>query len=185
MPIFKNRPNKFHRDKNGKAFWESRSVAVEAIVLAFYDEETHVLIEKRSATMMDSPNLWCVPCGYLDYDESGWEAIVRELFEETGLDIEAYQKSVTIDNNRRPFNVITDPAQNRQNIVLEYCIVLDFDKSNQDFPEHLTQYKNKEIAEIRWMPFNDLHKEEYVWAFNHDKRIEEAINWFYSFQISL
>lgn len=177
MPVFKNRPNKFHKDKDGKAFWESRSVAVEAVVFAIYGEHAYVLIEKRSAKMMDSPGLWCVPCGYLDYDESGWEAIVRELYEETGLDVEAYNASIIATNNRQPFGVITDPRQNRQNVVLEYCIVMDFNKSMQKFPDYVSSYKNKEIAEIRWMPFDDRTNSEYVWAFNHDERIAEASIW--------
>lgn len=177
MPTFNNRPNKFHKDKDGKAFWESRSVAVEAVVFAIKNNQINILIEKRSAKMMDSPNLWCVPCGYLDYDETGWEAIVRELYEETGFDIEAYKESIVTTNNMRPFGVITNPAQNRQNVVLEYCVVLDFDKSKQEFPSHVAEYKNKEIAEIRWMPFKDIINPEYVWAFNHNERIEESAKW--------
>lgn len=183
MPDFKNKPNKFHKDKEGRAFWESRSVAVEVVVLAMYKNKSYVLIEKRSAKMMDSPNLWCVPCGYLDYDETGWEAAVRELFEETGLDLSIYEKSILSSNGQSPFNVITNPKQNRQNVVLEYCVVMNFDKSKQHFPQEVEKYKNKEIAEIRWMLFDEVYDDKYEWAFNHDDRIKDAAYWWYHFNI--
>jgi 8-oxo-dGTP pyrophosphatase MutT (NUDIX family) len=53
----------------------------------------YVLSTKRSSNMIDEPYKMCVPCGYLDWDESGPEAALRELQEETKIDIgkvEAY-----------------------------------------------------------------------------------------------
>jgi 8-oxo-dGTP diphosphatase len=31
---------------------------------------------------------WCLPCGWVEYDEEIREALARELFEETGLDVQ-------------------------------------------------------------------------------------------------
>ena len=180
MPEFKNRHNKFHVDKKGKFFWESRSCAVEVNLFAIYKSEIYVLIEKRSATMMDSPNLWAIPSGYLDYDESGWEAAMRELYEETGLDITQYKDSIVENNNEDAFHVITHPSHNRQNVILEYCVVLNFDKSGQAFPIELEDFKNKEIEKIRWMNISELDHNGYEWAFKHNERILNAFDKFRS-----
>jgi 8-oxo-dGTP pyrophosphatase MutT (NUDIX family) len=45
------------------------------------------LIEKRgNKPDLDSKGKWCLPCGYLDWDESGSDAARRELWEEVGLE---------------------------------------------------------------------------------------------------
>ena len=170
---FNNKPNKFHKDKEGKPFWESRSVAVEVSVFAIHNKQVYILVEKRSSIMMDGPNLWALPSGYMDYDETGWDAARRELYEETSLDIDRYDKICITNNNKQPFEVITDPKHNRQNIVLEYCIVLNFNKSQEKFPIELEQYKNRETAQIKWLMPNRLTQVN--WAFNHDERIKNAL----------
>ena len=178
MLTFKNKPNKFHVDKRGKFFWESRSCAVEINLFAIYKSEIYILIEKRSTTMMDCPNLWAIPSGYLDYDESGWEAAMREVYEETGLDITKYKDSIVENNYEDVFHVITHPSHNRQNVILEYCVILDFDKSGQKFPIELEEYKNKEIDKIQWLNMRELDHNKYEWAFNHNERIQNAFNKF-------
>ena len=35
----------------------------------------------------DGQGLWCCPCGYLDFDETLEECVIREIKEETGLTI--------------------------------------------------------------------------------------------------
>jgi len=182
MLSFNNKPNKFHRDKNGNPFWESRSAAVEVSVFAIYKKVVYVLIEKRSDTMMDSPGLYALPSGYMDYDESGWEAAMREVYEETSLDISKYNEILVTDNNKQPFEIITDPKHNRQNIVLEYCVVLNFDKKIKrgkhkyyfTFPIEIEEYCNKEISLINWLPIEFISRKNFVWAFNHDERIKNA-----------
>ena len=114
MPSFKNIANKFHKDKNGNPFWESRSVAVEIVVLALYKKEVYVLIEKRSNTMMDSPGKFCMPSGYIDYNESGWEAAIREVYEETGIYLPDYDHLLVTNNNKEPFKIAFRYCFNRK-----------------------------------------------------------------------
>lgn len=62
-------------------FYENPIVGVAAIVL---DEKGRVLLGRRATSYR---GLWCVPCGYVEYDEDVYAAVVREFKEETNLDI--------------------------------------------------------------------------------------------------
>lgn len=177
MPTFKNRQNSYYRDENGKMIWVSRSCAIEINLFAIYNHRVYALIQKRSGTMMDCPNMWGITSGYLDWDESAWECGIRELYEETGIDIEKYKESIIEDNNHQPFNTLTEPYRNRQNVILEFIIILNFDKSGQQFPIEIEEYKNKEIAVVEWLDMENFlltEKEKRTWAFGHDERILKA-----------
>ncbi|KAK6644435.1 hypothetical protein RUM43_000702 [Polyplax serrata] len=49
--------------------------------------DNHILLTKRSPTLRSSPNVWVPPGGHLDNNETTFDAGVREVKEETGLDI--------------------------------------------------------------------------------------------------
>ena len=174
-PTFKNKTNKLHIVKdefnNSKQIWESRSVAVIGIIFGLRDNKLFILAEKRSDTMMDAPGKWCLPCGYLDWDETGWEAIKREIFEETTLNLDDYKEHIVEDNNQQPFFVNTSPSENRQNIALSYCIVFDF--PYDEFPEHLEKHAGDEVAVVKWIPYEK--RNNYAWAFSHGSRINMAL----------
>ena len=172
MPTFKNRPNKVHKI-NGKEVWESRSTAILPVILAIYKDNIFVLIGKRSK-IMDSPGLWCLPSGYIDYDENGFDALRRAVYEETSLDIQKYKKYLVYATpTHEPFYVQTKPTENRQNITLSYCFIYDF--SGRDLPREIESYTDKESDEVKWIPIEDVFTSKYKWAFNHDERIEMAV----------
>lgn len=50
-------------------------------------EGTKLLLGRRSAAST-RPGLWCIPCGYVEYDEDVYDAVKREVLEETGLKVE-------------------------------------------------------------------------------------------------
>jgi 8-oxo-dGTP pyrophosphatase MutT (NUDIX family) len=182
-PIFKNRDNPEHKIDNRtfwqrilfwrkpkiKTIWESRSAAVIIVLILRCKEKIYTLIEKRSSTMMDQPDKWCLPCGYLDWDENGWEAVTRELFEETSIYLLDYEKCIVNDNNKQPFFVNTDPSENRQNVALSYCILMDVD----ELPQEPLSYKDKEIDKLEWILIENL--KNYDFAFNHGERIKMAV----------
>jgi len=95
-------------------FYENPAVGVAAIVL---NEDRQILLGRRGAALADitpqtpgvrrkkqtnsltmpatgdeqpasiHKRLWCIPCGYVEYDEDVYQAVIREFKEETNLDI--------------------------------------------------------------------------------------------------
>ena len=53
---------------------------------AIFDTEGRILLVRRS-----DDGLWCLPCGWVEPNESPLEAVVRETREETGLEVESRQ----------------------------------------------------------------------------------------------
>lgn len=84
--MFKNKPNFTVTDQDtGKVYWISRAVAVVGVVLFKLGDTIYTPLGLRSKDMQLYPNRWGLPCGYLDWSESGKEAVAREVYEELGL----------------------------------------------------------------------------------------------------
>lgn len=173
-PKFNNRLNEKIESKDGREFWISRSVACVSTVFAFLNDEftensCYVLGVKRG-TAMDEAGKFCLPCGYLDWDETGGEGAKREIWEETGLSIDSllHSKNKTLSFFTDPWKVVTDPTLDaKQNISLYYGGVYSFKKA---LP-HLTS-KNadkNEVELLEWIPILEVKNKE--WAFNHEERI--------------
>lgn len=171
-PTFYNKLNNVY-EVDGKQIWESRSVAVVGILFALVNNELFVLAEKRSDTMADEPGKWCLPCGYLDWDENGWDALRREVYEETSFFIDSYDKYLAFDNNHAPFFINTSPTENRQNIAMSYALLFDFPYGV--FPKGIELHTDTEVSEIKWLPY--VERNEYAWAFNHNRRINMALEY--------
>ena len=173
-PEFHNTPNKLIRS-DGKEYWISRSPASVVVVLGIYKDNIFVLAEQRSE-IMDEPGRWCVVSGYLDWDETGFEAAKRELYEEVGFDCRKYIYELITDNDEQPFFVNSHPSENRQNVALTYCFIYEFGKGLPKLG------KSDEIKRAEWIPIDRVfNKEMYDWAFSHDIRIEMAVNKFKSY----
>ena len=76
---------------------------------------------------MDEPLKWCNPCGYLDWNEMGYQAVNREIWEETGVDLSKLTNYLVTNNDEQPFFVQTHPSENRQNVALTYCLIYNFE----------------------------------------------------------
>lgn len=61
--------------------YENPIVGVAGMV---FDSKGRILMVRRSSGM-DYEGLWCIPCGYVEYNEDIRVAVARELKEETGL----------------------------------------------------------------------------------------------------
>lgn len=111
--VFSNRPN--------QVFFNSRSVAVLVVPFFRLKKLIWVPLGQRSEKVSD-PGKWCVPCGYLDWDESGREAAIREAYEELGLDLRQYIYP-------SPWYVQSDPSKDaRQNVTLRYYAYCECDE---------------------------------------------------------
>lgn len=181
---FNNRSNTLHKIGN-KNIWESRSVAVNGVIVLYLflpasvssNFRTYVLTSKRGPNAADHQGKYNLVAGYLDWDEDGRQALVRETWEETGLDLEAIldDPSYTImeSNLDSPWHVKTDPSANRQNVSLRYGVKIFSRK--QSLPA-LSVENNEVVGEVeepKWMLIDDIDK--YEWAFGHDKVIKEYL----------
>ena len=63
-------------------FWQNPAVGVAVILL---DDRGRVLLGRRSRGAFRGA--WCIPCGYVEYDEDVREAARREFREETGIEV--------------------------------------------------------------------------------------------------
>jgi 8-oxo-dGTP pyrophosphatase MutT (NUDIX family) len=175
-PVFKSRPNELITTTDGRKLYHSRSVAVVGVVGMYANGVPHFIIEKRgTAPGLDKQGLWCLPCGYLDWDESGPEAFRRELWEEVGIDLMDYYGYCHNPNyTQQPWHVKTEPDENRQNVTLRYGVVW---RDLHDFPilkpNNACDHPN-EVADALWMPWHDVTK--YQFAFNHDSVIRDFIS---------
>jgi ADP-ribose pyrophosphatase YjhB (NUDIX family) len=161
---FKNKPNE-KVTVEGRDIYISRSVAVVALIVATVEDKRYILINKRGENAADYRGLYNLPCGYLDWNETGVDACVRETYEETGVDI-----SSDINQDMQPY-VSTKVSNNRQNVSLTYTINVDY----ETLPE--TTNANSElgeVAEILWIPIEEYVN--YEFAFSHNKKIEYFIN---------
>ena len=170
---FKNRPNKLHKC-NDKQVWESRSVAVNGVILAInkHDEQIYVLCSKRGPNAADYNGLMNVIAGYLDWDETSTEALIRETWEETGINIPELLTNYKVINNNliQPWYVKTDPSSNRQNVSLRYGLVIEFDRKLPE-PNTLHNEVEGEVEHPVWLPIEEI--DNYEWAFDHDKVIND------------
>jgi len=172
---FNNTPNKWHKVKDGRIIWESRSVAVNGVILIdvidFDSPGPYALVSERGKNAADNIGLWNNVAGYLDYDESGTDALIRETWEEVGINIsnmieDAIQVySVNID---QPWHVQTNPTDNnKQNVSLRYGLY-----TKQRWFPVLHADNNEiegEVGKMKWVHIEDLH--HYDWAWGHDQII--------------
>lgn len=165
MSLFNNKPNIPHITSDGREIWESRSVSVVPIIRAHFKNHTYVLAQKRSH-IMNEPGKWSLPCGYLDWNENGWDAVRREVFEETSFLIDKYYNDILFSNNQKPVFVNTEMDEDKQNVALVYSIVFNF---HYELPTQIENHKNLETSEVKWINIEDVFN--YDWAFNHDKLI--------------
>jgi len=185
-PKFNNKPNehlilmmddgvnKFKRD-----IWISRAPAVVGIIFAFGIEGgARVLVIKRSENMPDEPNKYGAPSGYLDWDETAFDGMVREVYEETSMYLPNYDPFLIFNNYEQPFYVHSDPTTDMQNISLTYIMVYDFNGHLEFFPADIEKYTDHETAKVEWLKLQDFYNCQYEWAFEHNKRIEMALRYY-------
>lgn len=182
-PKFNNIPNVYvpAGTKVQEGFWISRSPSLNAFIFARCDGINggmlNVLTTKRSEIMMDEPNKHCAPCGYFDWNENGYESMIREVYEETSLYLPDFEKFNIFNNRQQPFLTETRVSNNRQNIELMYIVVLEFGDDKDSFPMSIESYTDKEVSAVKWIDwytFSDASS-NLEWAFHHDIRIRDAL----------
>lgn len=154
--MFNNRQNIMIKDENGKVHWISRSVVVICLVVC----NGKFLIVKRGNKVTQSGK-WCLPCGYLDYDESTEECAVREIWEETSIHLKDYEHEISLEYvNSRPDHT------RKQDIGFHYIVEI---KSEEDPSIDISIVDDGETTDVKWIEFEQIS--EFKFAFNHDKKI--------------
>lgn len=160
--------------EDNKEYWISRSIAVVGIVYAINQEgELFFLVSKRGNGCPDYVGKWQVTCGYLDFDETTKDAVIRELYEELGL-------VVNNSENVNLYKIIDDPKRDsRQNVSFRYIVRMNY----SDLMKQLTSGsinidtesrggEDNEVDDIRLISSEDV--ENYSWAFNHEDLLKEV-----------
>ena len=155
-------------DKFGRFLgWFSRSVAAAIFVYCKdKDGDWCVLASERGEEAADYRGFWNCCCGYLSFNETVKEAALRELYEETGVFIadESIVKFIGYEDS---------PEANRQNVTFRFAAFIE-DAVTDDFTFSKKNNEGKEVGEIKWIKMANV--DDYMWAFNHDKRIVEIFN---------
>lgn len=122
--------------------------------------------------MVDEAGKNCLPCGYLDFDETLYECMVREVYEETWMYLPEFERFL-INDNKKFVKMNDDPSNNRQNVSFVYLSVFDFPAN--EFPIEVELYHSSETEWVKWLNIEDINNFEYDWAFNHNDVIKKAI----------
>lgn len=192
-PKFNNIPNEFvpAGTKSKKDYWMSRAPSLSAFIFARCDKVhggmLNILVTKRSEAMPDDPNKYCAPCGYFDWNENGYEAMTREVYEETSLYLPDYQKFNIFDNHHQSWYTETRIANNRQNVELMFMVMLEFGDDEGSFPMFVENYTEKETSEVKWMDwYTFVHANSGLeWAFHHDIRGQDALLYYNTGQFNM
>lgn len=147
-------------DKNhpkcGKTLWSGRYCAVTGIVW-FYnvkDRKNYFLISKRGTGAADFQGKWCLPCGFLESNETGEEGVKREILEETGIKVSCVPMF---------FSVETDPKYcNNGNVTLRYICPVDSMKT----PKYTNiNGEENEVSDLKWISEDEI--DNYDFCFHH------------------
>lgn len=158
--------NNFPVNVNGKEMWISRSVATAVSIYTINDDgKLCILANKRGTGLpgqhFSNPGKWSVITGFIDYDETLEECCIREVHEETGIDISSIKLTMRC--------IEDDPKRDGQVILIRYSGFIE-DASDQELTDKYSE--PNEVAELKWIPLNEL--ENYTWTSErHIRKIRE------------
>ena len=154
---------------SGREYWISRSIAaVVCIIAKSIHGDSYVLAVQRGKGTPDPEYVgaYCMPCGYLDYDETIVQAAQREVKEETGLTFPISDFKLVYIND----NPLSDK---RQNVTFRYLVKSDIPIEDLELLFTTKNSEKDEVSNIRFIKLSDI--EIYKWAFNHETLIKEII----------
>lgn len=126
-----------------------RHVVVDMLVV----DHNKILLVKRAGKWLEAGK-WALPGGFLDRDETGAQAAVRETREETGYETQVIKLLRIIDNPHRPH-------EDRQNVSLVYLLK----------PIKKVSGHDNEVSKTRWFDLDKLPPAK-DFAFDHLKTIK-------------
>lgn len=148
--------------ETGREYWISRSVAV---VVAVFTKKSVLVVQRGTGTPdPEFVGKYCMPCGYLDFDETCAQAAQRELMEETGLNFPLSDfKLININDNPE--------SDKRQNITFRYVVRTQLTEKELELMLTTKNSEKDEVSSIRFINISDI--DMYELAFNHNNLIKE------------
>jgi mutator protein MutT len=114
-------------------------VGVGAIIL----NGDQILLEKRKNP--PGKGKWSVPGGLVDLGETAEEAVIREVKEETGLEV----------YDPRLVDVVNYISLSEKGAVMYHYVIIDYIVTSQGGKPHASS----DADDLKWVPFNEV--EEY------------------------
>lgn len=182
---------------NEKA-WLSRSCAVVGIISV----DGHVLMVRRGPKCPDEVGKWVLPCGYVDWGENLTEAMYRETYEETGINLLNFRRFlkkqqddgklvISIDSfgdaddwlrgEGTPTFVRSNPNRDaKQNLSMYMCLAVESIDGADGFflpSENMDVVDPGEVAEVKWFDIAQIRTLEMhgLIGFGHATQTERLL----------
>ena len=151
----------------GKTLWSGRYCAVAAFVFKCKDDQWSVLANLRGSGTPDYQGCWNAVCGFLEANETAQQGCSREIFEETGYEINP-EKFLQVYTQ-------TDPeTSNNGNVTLRHIAI--YFEDEEPSKGEAKGGEDNEVDDVKWIPIEEIGN--YKWAFNHENVIDQL---FYQF----
>lgn len=148
--------------QDGRRVAIDRSVGVVLLCYTKFNDNIYILVNRRGNKTSEFKLKWNLPSGYLNWDESGEEAAVRETIEETGISI-PIELVKEVEHS-------TSPNENRQNVIFRYAVEVPSDYMNKKF----SSQDSDEVNDVMWLDLNEIDSVE--WAFNQKVTIKRMLD---------
>lgn len=155
--VFSDLQAEFQTVEEGKRAWASAPYPpIFSTVDTVLTARAHVLlIERRHPP---GKGQWALPGGFVNPDERLFDAAVRELAEETGIEVNA----ITLRRAYRDREVFDHPDRSVRGRTITHAFF--FDLQSADLPKVVGA---DDAAAARWIPLEDLIKMESVFFEDH------------------
>ena len=161
----KNLKEEYSLVENYKKEWECTPyppifVAGDALVVC----KEHILLIKRGA--FPGKGLYAMAGGFLDSKESVKHCAIRELIEETGIDL----SSKELENSIKDYQVFDDPNREPRGRMLSHTFF--FELKSDELPKIKAA---DDASEAVWFPLKDLETIRTEFAGDHYKIIRKMV----------
>ncbi|MEM6254020.1 MAG: NUDIX hydrolase [Cyanobacteria bacterium P01_D01_bin.156] len=157
---------------DGEELWISRSITVLAILVFVQGGKAYVPLNKRGPDLPSEVGKWCLAGGYLDYDETVGGAVLREVWEELGIDLSYFQAKHRLEGSLdQPSLVFSEPLRS-QNVTMHYPLMV-FLEADSALPALEPQVSLGEVTEVGWFTVEDALTMEL--AFNHQDILRRCL----------
>ena len=152
----------FPFQKDGKTYWYSRAiVCVSAVFCRDKNYNTYVLANQRGTATDKEVGKWNLPVGFLDFNETCAQCAAREVFEETGVRVDASKLKLK--------NINSKPDGGSQDVGFRYLTTLSV--TIDQYPISTKNMEKNEVVVAKWINLEEI--DNYTWAWNHRELIDE------------